>query len=74
MSNDPIRVRCMEFLHSQLEKKAIPHIRPGMLEDLIALVEGVRSDLAAQVMAQRMAEQARMAELEEKNKTEVSDE
>jgi hypothetical protein len=64
----------MEFLHSQLEKKAIPHIRPGMLEDLIALVEGVRSDLAAQVMAQRMAEQARMAELEEKNKTEVSDE
>jgi hypothetical protein len=62
MINDPIKIKCMEFLYAQLEKKAIPHIRPGMLEDLIALVEGIRADLAVQSMAQRMAEQARLAE------------
>jgi hypothetical protein len=55
----------MEFLYDQLSKKAIPHIRPGMLEDLIAFVEGARQDLAIEVMAQRMAQQAQQAQLEE---------
>lgn len=55
MSNDPIRQKCMEFLYDQMSKKAIPQIRPGMLEDLIILVEGARQELAAQVMADRMA-------------------
>jgi hypothetical protein len=55
MTNDPIRTKCMEFLHEQMNKKAIPHIRPGMLEDLIVLVETARQDLAADIMAKRMA-------------------
>lgn len=64
MANDPIRTKCMEFLYDQLSKKAIPQIRPGMLEDLIALVEGARQDLAVEAMAQRMAQQAQLAEVE----------
>lgn len=64
MASDPIRTKCMEFLYDQLSKKAIPQIRPGMLEDLIALVEGARQDLSVELMAQRMAQQAQLAEVE----------
>lgn len=64
MSNDPIRMKCMEFLYAQLEKKAVPQIRPGMLEDLVSLVEGIRQDDASKLIAQRMESLARQNEAE----------
>lgn len=72
MTNDPIRVKCMEFLYSQLEKKVIPQIRPGMLEDLIGLVEGIRQEDASRIIANRMEHAARISEVETQEQAKVA--
>lgn len=53
-----IKTRCLEFLHAQVEKGAIPNIRKGMVTDLESFIEGLRAEEQAQQMAKRMEAEA----------------
>lgn len=45
----------MDFLQEQLDKKAIPVIKPGMLQDLIIFIQRDRQEVDAELMAKRFA-------------------
>lgn len=52
-----IKAKGLEFLYAQVAKGNIPHIKKGMLEDLIAFVESIKAEEQAQQMAKRMLAQ-----------------
>lgn len=52
-----IRAKGLEFWYAQVSKGNIPQIKKGMLEDLIAFIEGIKAEEQAQQMAKRMLAQ-----------------
>ena len=57
-----IKLKVLEFLHGQVNKGSIPHIRKGMVEDLEKFVADLENERQSQVMADRMAAEAKKAE------------
>lgn len=64
-----LKAKCLQFLYGQVSKGNMPQIRKGMVEDLEAFIEGMRSEEQAKQMAKRF-EQIQ----EQAGKSEVVDE
>jgi hypothetical protein len=52
-----IKAKGLDFLYAQVSKGNIPQIKKGMLEDLLAFIEGIKAEEQAQQMAKRMLAQ-----------------
>jgi hypothetical protein len=50
-----IKLKVLEFLHTQVNKGSIPHIRKGMVEDLEKFISDLSNEKQIQSMADRMA-------------------
>lgn len=53
-----IKLKVLEFLHSQVNKNNVPHIKKGMVEDLEKFVVDTLNERQMQQMADRMASEA----------------
>ena len=49
-------MRVLEFLHAQVNKNNIPHIKKGMVEDVEKFVLDILNERQMEQMAARMAE------------------
>jgi hypothetical protein len=61
-----IKLKVLEFLHSQVNKGSIPHIRKGMVEDLEKFVADLANERQIQSMADRMANAVLVTSSQEK--------
>jgi hypothetical protein len=50
-----IKLKVLEFLHGQVNKGSIPHIRKGMVEDFEKFIIDTLNERQMQAMADRMA-------------------